>query len=60
MEERGQPGSFFWVRGVGGNTCMNKILRNQILKRAIDIVGAVFGLTLFSALLIPACVLDIM
>ena len=36
---------------------MNKILRNQILKRAIDILGAVFGLTFFSPLLIPACVL---
>ena len=35
---------------------MNKILRNQKLKRAIDIAGAVFGLTLFSPLLIPACV----
>jgi len=35
---------------------MNKILRNQKLKRAIDIVGAVFGLTLFSPLIIPACV----
>ena len=36
---------------------MNKILRSQILKRAIDIVGAVFGLTIFSPLLIPASIL---
>lgn len=36
---------------------MNRILRSQKLKRAIDIAGAVFGLTFFSPVLIPACVL---
>jgi len=36
---------------------MNNILRSQRLKRGIDIVGAVFGLSFFSPLLIPACVL---
>jgi lipopolysaccharide/colanic/teichoic acid biosynthesis glycosyltransferase len=36
---------------------MNWILTNEKLKRATDIVGAVFGLTIFSPLLIPICVL---
>jgi lipopolysaccharide/colanic/teichoic acid biosynthesis glycosyltransferase len=36
---------------------MNKILRNQRLKRVIDIGGSIFGLTIFSPLLIPACIL---
>ena len=36
---------------------MNNILRSQIVKRAVDIAGAVFGLTVFSPLLIPVCVL---
>jgi len=36
---------------------MDMILQNQTLKRAIDIIGAVFGLTIFSPLLIPTCVL---
>ena len=36
---------------------MNRVLRNQLSKRALDIAGAVFGLIIFSPLLIPVCVL---
>ena len=36
---------------------MDGILRNLRLKRVIDVAGAVFGLTIFSPLLIPVCVL---
>lgn len=37
-------------------TFLSKILRSQKLKRIVDIAGALFGLTIFSPLLIPACI----
>ena len=36
---------------------MDRFLRNLRLKRIVDVAGAVFGLTVFSPLLIPVCVL---
>jgi len=38
-------------------TFLSEILRSERLKRIIDITGAIFGLIIFSPLLIPACIL---
>jgi len=38
-------------------TLLSKILRSEKLKRIVDIAGALFGLTIFSPLLIPTCIL---